>query len=164
ERKYDGVVVRAGWGPLDREDGIVPVTLDVSREVPGIVERFFHDAFLVCNIAVPGAFGGVISTGGGEYRVDELTFDASLFEYGWVRGGRAIEALPLADVVAWYDALGLGTRDVAESAMEKVLFHLLHIAASGGDDWTTRLRLGHCLGALAIGGDDLRQALDLLDA
>src|SRR5207247_1128128 len=126
ERSYADVQVRADWAPLQGHDGIVQMTIDVSRDGPALaecVEWFFHDAFLLCNIAVPGVFGGVITTSGSGYRVDDLTFDASLFEYAWVKGGRAIEALPLGDVVAWYDALSRpsswGTRDVAQSAVEK---------------------------------------------
>lgn len=164
EREVDGVRVRVDWTPMLRGDSVVQLALDVSRDAPGVVERYFHDVFLLANVAVPGAFGGVVTTTGSEYRVDELTFDASLFEYGWVKGGRAIGALPLADVVAWYDAHGFGTRDVAESPIEKALFHLLQVARNGGDEWTTRLRLSHCLDALAIGDDDVRQALDLVEA
>src|SRR5258706_2666315 len=174
EYASDGEVVRLreDWTPLQRGDSIVPISIEVAGErgahYPPLVERFFHDAFLLFNIAVPGAFGGVLSTTGGEYRVNELTFDASLFEYAWVRALRAgspsIEALPLADVIAWYSALGIGTRDVAGSAIEKALFHLLWIARSSGDDWTTRLRLALCLDALGLEDEELRRALDVRDA
>lgn len=173
EYTSDGDVVRlrADWTPLQRGDSIVPISVEVTDErggyYPPLVERFFHDAFLLFNIAVPGAFGGVISMTGGKYRVNELTFDASLFEYAWVgalrAGAPSIKALPLADVIAWYSALGIGTRDVAGSAIEKALFHLLQIARSSGDDWTTRLRLALCLDALGLGDDELRRALDVRD-
>src|SRR5258706_192798 len=64
----------------------------------------------------------------------------------------------------WYSALGIGTRDVAGSAIEKALFHLLWIARSSGDDWTTRLRLALCLDALGLEDEELRRALDVRDA
>ena len=32
-----------------------------ARDIPAFVELFFHDAFLVGNLARPGSFGGVIA-------------------------------------------------------------------------------------------------------
>ncbi|HYO78330.1 MAG TPA: hypothetical protein VE010_17860 [Thermoanaerobaculia bacterium] len=169
------VTVRADWTAMQPEATIVQLEIDVedrraqigARDFPTFVERYLHDVFLLLNVAVPGAFGGVISTTGGEFRVEELTFDASLFEYAWVhalRGRRLrIAALPLSDVTRWYDALGVGMRDTAENATETVLFHLLHIARAN-DECATRVRLAQCLDALQIDDHAVRTALDLRSA
>jgi hypothetical protein len=169
------VLVQTDWRPMQSSDEIVQTVITLTseparahaRDLPSVVERYFHDAFLLLNIAVPGVFGGVIATSGGEFRVEELTFDASLFEYAWVSAMRSstpqAAPLDLGEVRAWYDALGIGTREVAESAIEKVLYHCLHMARST-DEWARRVRLTLCLEALEIANDDLRSVLDTRNA
>ena len=166
------VTVRADWTVMQPDATIVQLEIDVedrraqigARDFPGFVERYLHDVFLLLNVAVPGAFGGIITTTGGELRVEELTFDASLFEYGWVHALRSrrldVTALPLSDVARWYDTLALGMRDAAENATETVLFHLLHIVRSS-DECATRVRLAQCLDALQIEDERVRTALDV---
>jgi hypothetical protein len=158
ERAYTmpgGIVrVRAGWEPLVSENDVVRVDVLVidedgrlaPRDVPSFVELFFHDSFLLFNIAVPGSFSAAITVSGGEYRVNELAFDASPFAVG------VSTVVPLDEVVAWYPG---GTEQVAATPMEKVLFHLLHIGCSSADEWMLRLRLDGCLKALGIGEPSL---------
>jgi hypothetical protein len=138
------------------------------REVPAFVELFFHDVFLLFNIAVPGSFSGLITAVGGEYRVDELAFDAAPFEYAWVHALRSgfpeLEALPLADVLRWYERLGLGIRQLAATPMQKVLFHLLHIGRATPSDMLPMIRLGHCLEALSIPRQGLERFFEIRNA
>jgi hypothetical protein len=154
ERAYTtsgGIVrVRADWEPLASEEDIVHIDVRViddagrlaPRDVPSFVELFFYDAFLLFNIAIPGSFGGAITVTGGEYRVNDLSFDASTFAYA-----EASTVVPLGQVVAWYRG---GTEQVAETPMQKVLFHLLHIACGGADEWMLRARIDQCLKALGM--------------
>jgi hypothetical protein len=143
------VRVRAGWGPLASEEDVVRIEVTVidekghlaPRDVPSFVELFFYDAFLLFNIAVPGSFGAAITVSGGEFRVNELTFDAAPFAAG------VSTAVPLNDVVTWYRG---GTEQVASTPMQKVLFHLLHIGCGSVDEWTLRARLDACLKELGI--------------
>ncbi|MCU1244204.1 MAG: hypothetical protein JWN02_114 [Acidobacteria bacterium] len=138
------------------------------RDVPAFVELFFHDVFLLFNIAVPGSFSGLITAVGGEYRVDELAFDAAPFEYAWVHalrsGSPELEALPLADVLHWYERLGLGIRQLAATPMQKVLFHLLHIGRATPSDMLPMIRLGHCLEALSIPRQGLERFFEIRNA
>jgi hypothetical protein len=152
ERTYDGVFVRADWTRMLSAEAIVRMEVEVRgdadpREFPSRLERFFHDCFLMLNLSLPGSFGGVIVAtviAGGEFRVNELAFDASLFLYA--SAGR----LPLASVVNWFDGRGRGS--------EGVLFHLLHIARSS-DELAMRLRLAMCLEL--IGLDEEARRLDV---
>lgn len=168
ERAYrtgSGVVrVRAEWSALsgtptarvplevvdDREGGD-------ARDLPAFVELFFHDAFLLFNLAEPGSFGGVIAAAGGELGVRELAFDPWLFEYA-----RA-SALPLRDVIAWYDSLDLGTRQVVSNGTARALFHLLHLARTEEDDAISIVRLALASDALGLERDarlvELRDAI-----
>ena len=100
ERVYGGVRVSAEWPATLVASGI-RVALEVRgdlepRDAPAYVELFFHDVFLLLNLAAPGSFGGTISVVGGELRVRELVFDARVFTYA-----APLATLPLADVVAW---------------------------------------------------------------
>jgi hypothetical protein len=145
EREYSNILVQADWTPLASDDDIVRIELTVigdldPRDVPAYVELFFHDAFLVFNIALPGSFGGVITVSGGDFRVNDLSFDAAPFAC-------VASSLPLAEVVAWYPA---GTNQIASTPMQTVLFHLLHIGRGGHDEWMQRARLNECLKALGI--------------
>jgi hypothetical protein len=154
ERAYtasSGVVrVRTDWTPLASEEDVVRVDVKVldegahlaPRDVPSFVELFFHDVFLLFNIAVPGSFGGAITVTGGEFRVNELAFDASSFVYS-----AAPDSIPLAEVVARYRG---GTEQVASTPMQEVLFHLLHIGRGDTDEWMMSVRLNECLRALCL--------------
>jgi hypothetical protein len=158
ERGYmspGGIVrVRAGWEPLVSDDDVVRVGVWVidedgrlaPRDVPSFVELFFHDAFLLFNIAVPGSFSAAITVNGGEYRVNEISLDASPFATG------VSTTVPLGEVVAWYPG---GTEQIAATPMQKVLFHLLHIGCSEADEWMLRVRLDACLKALGISDPSL---------
>lgn len=144
ERTYrtkEGVVrVRIEW-PQWRDEPSLRTTLQViddsgrldPRDAASYVELFFHDIFLIFNLAVPGSFGGVIAPSGAQ-RVNEIALDARLFEYalGFTERAADVTILPLRDVVAWYDSLDLGTRQVATYGVAKVLFQLL--ALSRGEE------------------------------
>jgi len=148
ERVYDGVRVTAEW-PATIAHPEVRVTLEVRgdldpRDAPAYVELFFHDVFLLLNLASPGSFGGTIAITGGELRVRELTFDARVFAYA-----APLATLPLADVVAWYDGLQLGTRQLAMSGVATALFQLLHLARGPEREEDSILRLATAADALS---------------
>src|SRR5207302_10834584 len=124
--------------PLASDDGIVLMDVHISgdlapQDVPAYVELFFHDAFLLFNIALPGSFGGAITITG-DVRVNDLSFDAAPFACG-------ASSIPLSKVVASYAG---GTNQIASTPMETVLFHLLHIGRGGHDEWMQRARLSEC--------------------
>ena len=159
ERVYStdagAVRVRAEWSaPGDVPVIRVPLTVideranGDARDIPAFVELFFHDAFLLFNLARPGSFAGVIAVSGGEYRVRELAFDARSFL-------PAMSLRPLSDVVRWYDSLRIGTRQVAASDVEKVIFHLLHLARAVENDETSVIRLAQCMDALSMSSEPL---------
>lgn len=148
DRAYGNILVQADWAPLASGDDIVRIDVAVidaeerlaPRDVAAYVELFFHDAVLLFNIAAPGSFGGVITVTGGEFRVNDLSFDAAPFACG-------ASSIPLAEVVAWHHA---ETNQIASTPMQTVLFHLLHIGRGGHDEWMLRARLNECLKALGI--------------
>jgi hypothetical protein len=145
DRAYGNILVQADWTPLASDDDIVRVDITVTGDidpgdVPAYVELFFHDAFLLFNIALPGSFGGAITLTGGEFRVNDLSFDAAPFACGG-------PSMPLAQVVSWYPG---ETNQIASTPMQTVLFHLLHIGRGGHDEWMQRARLNECLKALGI--------------
>lgn len=161
------VRVRADWSAPEGVPAIrVPLHVvderangDV-RDIPAFVELFFHDAFLLFNIAKPGSFGGILSVSGGRHRVHELAFDARVFEYA----SATLAALPLRDVVAWYDSLQNGTRQLATTGVTKALFLLLHLARGPENDDVTVIRLAQSAEALAVPAETLAPLFALRDA
>jgi hypothetical protein len=147
ERVYGEVRVSADW-PAEPAAPELHVALEVRgdlepRDAPAYVELFFHDVFLLLNLASPGSFGGTISITGGELRVRELTFDARVFAYG-----APLATLPLADVTAWYDGLKLGTQQVATGGVATALVQLLHLARGPEREEDSILRLAVAADAL----------------
>ena len=145
DRAYGNILVQADWAPLASEEDVVRIDVTVigdvaASDVPAYVELFFHDAFLLFNIAHPGSFGGAITISGGEFRVNDLSFDATPFACG-------AQSVPLAEVIDWYPR---ETNQIVSTPMQTVLFHLLHIGRGGHDEWMQRVRLNECLKALGI--------------
>ncbi len=158
------VRISVDWRPFleRRDEALLALVVQVAderqngdpRDVVSFVELFFHDAFLLLNLAVPGSFGGVIVTlADGWHQASEVALSARVFEYAWAtaaRNGRpSIEPLPLADVVRWYDALETGTQQIATTSVTRALFVLLHLARVEENESMTILRLGQALEALS---------------
>ena len=116
------------------------------------LELFLHESFLMLNVAVPGSFGGRMRWALGGLRDRDASLDARVFETAWATAATLdwprIEPLPLAQVVAWYDALGIGTQQVATTSTARALFHLLYLARSEEEDTTSLLRLALALEAV----------------
>lgn len=140
ERVYGGVRVMAEWPEAPAMPVIrvaITVTGDLDRkDAPAYVELFFHDVFLLLNLASPGSFGGTISVTGGELRVRELTFDARVFAYA-----APLATLPLGDVVRWYDGLNLSTQQLATSGTAIALVQLLYLARAAEQEEESIRRL-----------------------
>lgn len=147
ERVYGAVRVDAEW-PAQLDTPEIRVALDVRgdfdlRDAPAYVELFFHDVFLLLNLAAPGSFAGIVSMAGGDYRVRDVTFSARNFGYA-----SGLEPLPMAKVTAWYDALDLGTQQLATSPAATALFQLLHLARGEENEEESILRLASAAEAL----------------
>jgi hypothetical protein len=165
------VGVRADWSAFAGSEDKETVALEVEvvdkrethdpRDAGSFVQLYFHDAFLLLNLAVPGSFGGVIAMlADGR---PELALSAGLFEYAWAtatRNGRpSIGPLPLADVVRWYDALQIGTQQLATTDAAKALFLLLHLSRTEENESASVIRLGQALEALLEESDKRAEGL-----
>ena len=149
ERVYGDVRVTAEW-PLDLAAPELRVAIEVQGDVdrldaPAYVELYFHDVFLLLNLASPGCFGGTVSITGGELRTRELAFRPYVFA-----SAAGLPALPLESVVAWYDALQLGTRQVATGDEAKALFQLLRLGRAEEDEEQSIVRLATAAEALRV--------------
>lgn len=155
------------------DDGPIPLDVQVdderaqgdARDAASFVALFFHDVFLMLNLAVPGSFGGVIMLPD----ESEIVLTARMFEYAWVTASRndgpRIEVLLLSGVIAWYDALRLGTQQVATTGVAKALFLLLHLARGEENESMSVLVLGQALDALLeTRPAELAQFFELRDA
>lgn len=162
ERVYGDVRVSAAW-PAELAGPEIRVALDVrgeleARDAPAYAELFFHDVYLLLNLASPGSFGGTVSITGGALRVRELTFEAHVFAYG-----APLEMLPLADVIRWYDGLKLGTQQVASGGVATALVQLLHLARGPEREEDSILRLAIAADALVDRPKAPRRLFELRD-
>src|SRR5262245_57248805 len=79
ERTYRDARVVAEWSQAIGQ-GAMRLALRIEADDPACyAELFFHDVFLMLNLAAPGSFGGTISLVGAH----DFTLDARLFEYAW---------------------------------------------------------------------------------
>ena len=149
ERVYGDVRIWAEWPEVVAAPDVrVPLTVSGElepRDAPAYVELFFHDVFLLLNLASPGSFGGTIAIGGGELRVRQLAFDPRVFAYAAPLG-----TLPLADVIRWYDGLKVGTRQLATDGVAVALVQLLHLARGAEREEESILRLALAADALSL--------------
>lgn len=160
ERVYGAVRVSAEW-PEDLATPEIRVAIQVSgdvdaRNAPAFVELFFHDLFLLLNLAAPGSFGGTISITGTELRVRELELSPRVFEYA-----APLERVPLAQVIAWYDALGIGTQQIAKNGVGTALFELLHLARGEEEEERSILRLARAAEGLVGPAKSPRKLFEL---
>lgn len=149
QRVYGDVCVSAEW-PREMSGPVIRVAVEVTgelvpRDAPAYVELFFHDVFVLLNLAAPGSFGGTISITGGELRVRELELDPRVFATAG-----PFEALPIEDVMRWYDGLQLGTQQLATSGVAIALVQLLHLSRGPECEADSILRLA--VAAEAMGG------------
>ncbi|HEV2722185.1 MAG TPA: hypothetical protein VG323_19340 [Thermoanaerobaculia bacterium] len=160
ERAYGGIRVTAEW-PAQLDTPEIRVALEVRgdfdrRDAPAYVELFFHDVFLLLNLAAPGSFAGIVSMAGGDYRVRDVTFSARVFAYA-----PELSQLPIEKVTAWYDGLDLGTQQLATGGAAAALFHLLHLARGEENDEETILRLAGAAEAVVGRRSDLGRLFEL---
>lgn len=149
QRAYGRVRVGAQW-PKPLATPVTRVALEVRgdlepRDAAPYVELFFHDVFLLLNLASPGSFGGTISITGDALRVRELDFDARLFTYA-----APLETLPLASVIAWYDTLKLGVQQVATNGVAIALVQLLQLARGPEREEDSIIRLAIAAESLGV--------------
>lgn len=116
------------------------------------IELFLHESFLMLNVAVPGSFGGRMRWSEDGFRSRDVFLDARVFETAWATAAThdwpRIEPLSLSQVMAWYDALGIGTQQVATTSTARALFHLLYLARGEEEDATSMVRLALALEAM----------------
>lgn len=162
ERAYGGVHVTAQWPDVIATPEVrvaVEVRGDLdARDAPAYVELFFHDLFLLLNLAAPGSFGGTISITGGALRVRELQFDPRVFAYA-----KPLATLPLEEVIRWYDGLGLGTQQLATDGVATALVQLLHLSRAPEREEDSILRLAVAADALAKRAEVPRRLFELRD-
>jgi hypothetical protein len=157
ERAYEGARVIAEWPPRAGDSDSIRLPLTIAGvanrgDAESIAELFLYDVFLLFNLAAPGSFGGTVSLS----TRNEITLNAWLFEYAWVAAQRSgesrIEALPLRDVVGWYDG--------EDPAAKEALLHLLHLARGPEDEVLSIVRLAQAAQRLGVGDRKLFELRD----
>lgn len=101
-----------------------------ERDAPAYAELFLHDLFLLRNLSEPASF-------------ETPALDPRLF-------ATTRQRVPFDDVVAWYDSLAIGTRQIATSAVEIALFELLTLSRRPEDELESITRLTRAATALGL--------------
>ncbi len=162
ERRYGGVRVVAEWPPELATPEIrvgVEVVGDFDRaDPPAYVQLFFHDVFLILNLAAPGSFAGIVSMAGVGLRVRDVTLSARVFGCAAPR----LRRLPVEKVAEWCERLGTGTEQVAERGAVAALFQLLHLARGEENEESSILRLAAAAEALGARAS-MRRLFELRD-
>jgi hypothetical protein len=97
------------------------------------IQKFFCKLFIALNLSSPGCFnldGGYISVGDSD-RTDMLKLSDKVLAEAYHCTSKfgswpAISSLPLGETWKWLSSLKIDTKSIARSAVEKVVFALLH--------------------------------------
>ncbi|MCH8492738.1 MAG: hypothetical protein LAT53_05835 [Idiomarina sp.] len=117
------------------------------------VEKYIYDTFFIANLALPGSceflnvrFPSERGVSTERYGLSSCFFEMALHDF-FDNKDTSIQLLPLGLVADWYENLGLGVRQKADSSIEKAIFSLLHICKSDGDE-TSIIWIFHALEAI----------------
>jgi len=117
------------------------------------VEKYIYDVFFIMNMSVPGSCEFLnlkirdkdISTSERFY-LSAYNFEEGYYNFLDKRKAAPIE-LPIETVACWYNELGIGVKQKADSNIEKAIFSLLHICKSDMDV-TSIIWIFHALEAI----------------
>lgn len=140
------LVVKANWRKYARRPERpkdISIRLDVAH-VPrrsgaefaaDLAEVYLSELFLVANVASPGVisnFDAVLETLDPQLTVRRrlAQMDGYVFDRAWwdsiVGTPPPVGSLAVGDVLAWFDRLQIGSRQIAVAPIEKALFNTLH--------------------------------------
>jgi hypothetical protein len=134
--------------PNNDDNLILPVEISITGEndissygwYPRFfVEKYIYDIFFVMNMSVPGSCEflnlRIRETDGSDRErlyLSAYNFEEAYYDYLDNKKLAPIE-LPIEVVFNWYKKLGMGTKQKAETDVEKAIFSLLHICKSDMD-------------------------------
>lgn len=132
--------------PFDWSPFWEPVTLKATVTIQGendlaqyewyprfFAELYAYDLFTILNLAYPGSCNFLtlsVKTKDGRC-VSEPRLSAYSLDFAWVetlaQKWPTVQVLPLDQVARWHDSLKLGTKQTADTSVEKLLFAMLHL-------------------------------------
>ncbi|ODA41063.1 HEPN domain-containing protein [Desulfosporosinus sp. BG] len=127
-----------------------------TRIVSYYLELFFYELFLVLNLSGPGCcnFSKTnISSNTVRNRFNhQLNLSSNFFENAWDiyfnEKWPIVKCIPLNNSWNWYQSLNIGTKQLANTRIERVLFALMTISKNSIFDATNVIWLAHALEAL----------------
>lgn len=126
-----------------------------TKMVSYYLELFFFELFSVMNLSGPGCCNfskTSISDTDGNVLIDEMDLSSHFFEHSWdiylEEHWPVIKYIPLEISWTWYQSLNIGTKQLAETSTEIVLFALLSISKNSNFEATNVIWLAHALEAL----------------
>lgn len=108
------------WPDENNDNAKITISDDVDEDL------LIYDIFLIANLASPGCFDPWHSS----IDITVFAIDGSRFESSWLYARQSnlinITPIPMANVLKWYLDLDIGTRQTANTKVEKALFAVLH--------------------------------------
>jgi hypothetical protein len=153
------------WLSSDREDLIIEGEVTIPKQPGKSLESlsnqavyhlalFLYDVFAAMNLSSPGCceFQGSIHIEHSDLWENHVVLYASMLESAWLSSLEStwptIQYIPLGKVVSWLRSLEIGTRQIANSRVERGIFSLLHVCRLSHFNPETLIWLAHALEAL----------------
>lgn len=102
-------------------------------------EKYLYDFFCIMNLSVPGSCDFLNlqhlkdeKTSGRRLHLSSYNFEEAHYQALEEQSPYAKE-IDIESVLSWYDGLGLGVKQIAETPIEKSLFSMLHFCKLDGD-------------------------------
>lgn len=127
----------------------------VTKMVSYYLELFFYELFLVMNLSGPGccnfARTNICDPDGNSF-THNLDLSSHFFTRSWdiylEEKWPIIQYIPLISTWNWYQNLNIGTKQLAETRTERVLFALMSISKNSSFDATNIIWLAYALESL----------------
>ncbi len=102
-------------------------------------EKYIYDFFCIMNLSNPGScdflnlrVSSDEKSSDNRLLLSSYNFEEALYE-ALERQSPYAKEIDIEDVLSWYNGLGLGVKQIAESQIEKALFSVLHFCKLDGD-------------------------------
>lgn len=135
----------------------VPINISVNskvdeRKIQTYLHRYLLGLFIVCNLAAPGLinFFNAKLEEDDEYtpiKISSFSFECAL-ENTFTRKIPFVEYVSIKTSFDWYRSLGIDTKVVASTSVEKAIFSLLHMVRMDDYDISTVPWVFHALEAI----------------
>ncbi|MGG4207732.1 hypothetical protein ABEW60_25900 [Paenibacillus jamilae] len=129
---------------------IVETTENNEKKVDQVIFNLSQHIFLVANLSCPGIvdfYAATLTPNNEDLKLSKHTFEESLTE-SFYRGWPQMGSIPFNITFEWYNKLGVWSKDIAATSIEKALFAIMSYCAEEKLNPSRLIWIAHAIEAL----------------